>query len=177
MPVPFYEMRIADDDGNEVAPGEVGEICGRGPFVMPGYYKRPDLSKEALKDGWLHTGDLGYVDGDGYLYVVDRKKDMLISGGVNVYPKDIEEIVVQHPAVRDAAVFGVPDDRWGEVPVAAVVLNGTDTMDPAGLAVWVNGRVQAKFQRVREVTVLDDFPRNAAGKTLKRVLREEYLAR
>ena len=144
---------------------------------MAGYYKRADLTQEALKGGWLHTGDLGYVDGDGYLYVVDRKKDMLISGGVNVYPKDIEEIVVQHPAVRDAAVFGVPDDRWGEVPVAAVVLNRVDAVDPEDLVEWINGRVQAKFQRVREVAVLGDFPRNAAGKTLKRLIREEYLAR
>ena len=177
VPVPFYEMRVADGDGNEVAPGEVGEICGRGPFVMAGYYKRADLTQEALKGGWLHTGDLGYVDGDGYLYVVDRKKDMLISGGVNVYPKDIEEIVVQHPAVRDAAVFGVPDDRWGEVPVAAVVLNRVDAVDPEDLVEWINGCVQAKFQRVREVAVLGDFPRNAAGKTLKRLIREDYLAR
>ena len=176
VPVPFYEMRVTDDDGNHVAAGEVGEICGRGPFVMAGYYKRPDLTNEVLKDGWLHTGDLGYVDGDGYLYVVDRKKDMLISGGVNVYPKDIEEIVVQHPAVRDAAVFGVPDDRWGEVPIAAVVLNAADAVDSEELAEWINGRVQAKFQRVREVAVLADFPRNAAGKTMKRLIREEYQA-
>ncbi len=177
VPVPFYEMRITDDDGNEAATGEVGEICGRGPFVMPGYYKRPDLTRNVLKDGWLHTGDLGYVDGDGYLYVVDRKKDMLISGGVNVYPKDIEEIVVQHPAVRDATVFGIPDDKWGEVPIAAVVLIAADAVGPKDLMEWINGRVQAKFQRVREVVVLDDFPRNAAGKTLKRVIREDYMAR
>jgi acyl-CoA synthetase (AMP-forming)/AMP-acid ligase II len=117
------------------------------------------------------------VDGDGYLYVVDRKKDMLISGGVNVYPKDIEEIVVQHPAVRDATVFGIPDDKWGEVPIAAVVLIAADAVGPKDLMEWINGRVQAKFQRVREVVVLDDFPRNAAGKTLKRVIREDYMAR
>ena len=90
--------------------------------MMAGYYKRPDLTAQAIVDGWLHSGDLGYVDEDGYLYLVDRKKDMIISGGVNVYPRDIEEVAVQHPAVREVAVFGVDDPRWGETPVAAVVL-------------------------------------------------------
>ena len=123
VPPPFFEMRILDESGNDLSPGEVGEICGRGPILMPGYYKRPDLTAEAVKDGWLHSGDMGYVDEDGFLYLVDRKKDMIISGGVNVYPRDIEEIVVQHPAVQEAAVFGIPHDKWGETPLAAVVLH------------------------------------------------------
>ena len=100
----------------------MGEICGKGPILMPGYYKRPDLTEKAIVDGWLYSGDLGYVDEDGFLYLVDRKKDMIISGGVNVYPKDIEEVIVQHPDVCEAAVFGIPDEKWGEVPCATVTL-------------------------------------------------------
>jgi acyl-CoA synthetase (AMP-forming)/AMP-acid ligase II len=93
-PPPFFEMCIQDPDGNPLPPGEIGEICGRGPILMPGYYKRPDLTRQAIRDGWLHSGDLGYMDEDGFLYLVDRVKDMIISGGVNVYPRDIEEVVV-----------------------------------------------------------------------------------
>ena len=141
---------------------------------MPGYYKRPDLTEKAIVDGWLHTGDLGYVDEDGYLYLVDRKKDMIISGGVNVYPRDIEEVVVQHPEVREAAVFGAADPRWGETPIAAVVLRTAGAVTAEALAEWINVRVGAKFQRVSDVMIVDDFPRNVAGKTLKRVLQEQY---
>jgi len=173
-PLPFYEMRILDDQGHDVPTGQVGEICGRGPLMMPGYYKRPDLTDAIIVDGWLHSGDLGYADEDGYLYLVDRKKDMIISGGVNVYPRDIEEVVVQHPAVREVAVFGVADPRWGETPIAAVVLHSAGAATAAELAEWINARVSAKFQRVSGVMVLDEFPRNVAGKTLKRVLRERH---
>jgi acyl-CoA synthetase (AMP-forming)/AMP-acid ligase II len=172
VPPAHYEMRILDDDNREVPTGQVGEICGRGPLMMPGYYKRPDLTAKALVDGWLHSGDLGYVDEDGFLYLVDRKKDMIISGGVNVYPRDIEEIVVQHPAVVEVAVFGIEDPKWGETPVAAVVLR--EPVDRVALTEWINARVGAKFQRVSDVLLLEDFPRNIAGKTLKRVLREQY---
>ena len=121
-PPPFFEMKILDESGHEVPTGEVGEICGKGPILTPGYYKRPDLTAETIKDGFLHSGDMGYVDEDGFLYLVDRKKDMIISGGVNVYPRDIEEIVVQHPDVQEVAVFGIPHEKWGETPVAAVTL-------------------------------------------------------
>jgi acyl-CoA synthetase (AMP-forming)/AMP-acid ligase II len=173
-PPPFFEMRILDEDGHDLPVGQVGEICGRGPLLMAGYYKRPDLTAKAIVDGWLRSGDLGYVDEDGFLYLVDRKKDMLISGGVNVYPRDIEEIVVQHPAVREAAVFGVPDLRWGETPVAAVALREAGALTAAELLEWINARVAARFQRVSDVVLVDDFPRNVAGKTLKRVLQDQY---
>jgi acyl-CoA synthetase (AMP-forming)/AMP-acid ligase II len=176
VPPQFFDMKILDEKGKEMPPGEVGEICGNGPILMPGYYKRPDLTKAAVVDGWLHSGDLGYVDEDGFLYLVDRKKDMIISGGVNVYPRDIEEIVVQHPAVREAAVFGIPDDRWGETPVAAVVLSTPGAVTPEALKNWINDRVEAKFQRVSQVIIMDDFPRNVAGKTLKREMREKFWA-
>jgi len=176
LPQSFFEMRILTEQGKDAAPGEVGEIVGRGPALMPGYYKRPDLTAQAIVDGWLYTGDLGYVDEEGFLFLVDRKKDMIISGGVNVYPKDIEEVIVQHPAVREAVVFGVPDEKWGETPLAAVILRKPDTVTAEELCSWINGRVDAKNQRVREVVVMEDFPRSAAGKTLKRILREPYWA-
>ena len=173
-PIGFYEMRILDDHGREVPAGQIGEICGRGPLMMAGYYKRPDLTAKAVVDGWLHSGDLGYVDEDGYLFLVDRKKDMIISGGVNVYPRDIEEVAVRHPAVREVTVFGVEDARWGETPVAAVILHAEIAVAPAELADWINARVGAKFQRVSDVLILEEFPRTIAGKTLKRVLQEQY---
>ena len=173
-PLPFFDMKILDFEGNLQKPGEVGEICGRGPIMMPGYYKRPDLTEKAIVDGWLHSGDLGYVDEDGFLYLVDRKKDLIISGGVNVYPKDIEEIVVQHPAVQEAAVFGIPHEKWGETPLAAVTLSHPDAVTGEDLRDWINARVGAKFQRVSAVEIVEDFPRNVAGKTLKREMRARY---
>jgi len=174
-PPPLYEMRIVDNDGKDLPSGEVGEIVGRGPVTMPGYYKRPDLTAEAIKDGWLYSGDLGYVDEDGFLFLVDRKKDLIISGGVNVYPRDIEEVIIQHPAITDVAVFGVPDDRWGEAPVAAVRLDPAIVASPDEIRAWANERVTARFQKVREVFVLEQFPLSVAGKTLRRVIRDGYL--
>jgi acyl-CoA synthetase (AMP-forming)/AMP-acid ligase II len=177
VPPALIEMRLLDEAGRDVGPREVGEICGRGPLLMSGYYKRPDLTAQAIVDGWLHSGDLGYLDDDGYLHLVDRKKDMIISGGVNVYPRDIEEIIVQHAAVRETAVFGVADAKWGETPVAAVVLRQPGAVTSEELLSWVNARVAAKFQRLNDLWILDDFPRNIAGKTLKRVLQERYRLR
>jgi acyl-CoA synthetase (AMP-forming)/AMP-acid ligase II len=173
-PPPFFEMCIMDPDDHPLPPGEIGEICGRGPILMPGYYKRPDLTRQAIRDGWLHSGDLGYMDEDGFLYLVDRLKDMIISGGVNVYPRDIEEIVVQHPQVREAAVFGAAHDKWGETPVAAVILKQAGSITADALKRWINERVAAKFQRVSDVMILEDFPRNVAGKILKREMRACY---
>ena len=143
---------------------------------MPGYYNRPDLTEKAIVDGWLHSGDLGFVDEDGYLYLVDRIKDMIISGGINVYPKDIEEIMISHPAIAEVAVFGAPDEKWGEVPVAAVTLIGNKTSASQSLIEWTNAQVSAKFQRIADCIVLDEFPRNVAGKTLKREIRDQYIA-
>lgn len=174
VPPPFMEMRIVGEDGRDLPPGEIGEIVGKGPQLMSGYYKNPELTSQAVRDGWLHSGDLGYVDEDGFLYLVDRQKDMMISGGVNVYPRDIEEVAVQHPAVKEVAVFGIPDEKWGETPLAAVILKPSEQVKPDELKEWINERVQAKFQRVSNVVIMDDFPRSTAGKTLKRTLREPY---
>lgn len=174
IPLPLYEMKIVDEFDGELPSGKVGEICGKGPILMPGYYKRDDLTEKAMVDGWLHSGDLGYVDEDGFLYLVDRKKDMIISGGVNVYPKDIEEVIVQHPDVNEVAVFGVADEKWGEVPFATVTMAPSGQVSEADLKDWINSRVGAKFQRVSGVKIIKDFPRNVAGKTLKRELREMF---
>ena len=174
VPPPLFEMTILNEQGQELPAGEVGEICGRGPILTPGYYNRPDLTEQAIIDGWLHSGDVGYVDEGGFLYLVDRKKDMIISGGVNVYPRDIEEILVKHPAVREAAVFGVPSEKWGETPLAAVILREPGLVTAAALKDWLNDRVEAKYQRVSDVVITEDFPRSVAGKTLKRVMREKY---
>jgi acyl-CoA synthetase (AMP-forming)/AMP-acid ligase II len=175
-PPPFFEMKIINDEGREAAAGEVGEIVGRGPALMPGYYKRPDLTGQAIIDGWLHTGDLGFVDDDGFLFLVDRMKDLIISGGCNVFPRDIEEILVQHPAVREAAVFGIPSDKWGETPIALVILREPGLVSENELREWLNERVDSKLQRVEAVVFKEDFPRSTAGKTLKRVMREPYWA-
>ena len=175
VPTPFNEMKIVGPDGDELPAGEAGEICGRGPMLMAGYYKRPDLTAETIVDGWLKTGDIGYVDEDGFLYLVDRKKEMIISGGVNVFPRDIEEIAVEHPDILEAAVFGIPDDKWGETPVAAVVLKQGASANAEDIRAWVNGRVEAKFQRLSDVVILSEMPRNVAGKTLKREIKARYL--
>lgn len=175
VPGPFMEMRILDPDGRECSAGEVGEICGKGPAMMAGYYNRPDLTAQAVVDGWLHTGDLGYTDEDGFLYLVDRMKDLIISGGVNVYPKDIEEIVVKHPDVFEVAVLGIPHEKWGEVPVAAVILHADSRASEDDILQWSNERVDAKFQRLNKVVVMDSFPVSVAGKTLKRKIRDSLL--
>jgi long-chain acyl-CoA synthetase len=175
-PTYMNEMRIVGENGRDLAVGEVGEIIGRGPMLMPGYHGRPDLTAQAIVDGWLHSGDLGFMDADGFLHLVDRKKDLIISGGVNVYPKDIEEVLVQHPAVREAAVFGVPHEKWGEAPVGAVIVREGSLVSAEELRAWTNSRVAARYQQLCEVLILADFPRSSAGKTLKRELRAPYWA-
>jgi len=169
-PAAFNEIIILDDNGNPCEVEAIGEICGDGPLVMQGYHNQPELTRKAFHGRWLRSGDLGFLDSDGYLFLVDRKKDMIISGGVNVYPKDIEEIVIEHPAVSEVAVFGVEDEKWGEVPIAAVTVDCE--VDALILQQWINQRVSAKYQRVAKVLILDDFPRNVAGKILKRALSD-----
>lgn len=173
-PPPGYQLRIVDESGRDLAANEVGEIVGKGPIKMRGYYKQPELTAHTVRDGWIYTGDLGYVDEEGYLYLVDRKKDMILSGGVNVYPRDIEEVISNHPDVVACAVFGVASDKWGETPVAALVLRNQGGLDEAEMKNWINERVEAKFQRVSEVMLLKALPQNVAGKTLKNKLQEMY---
>ncbi|MFL5862379.1 MAG: long-chain-fatty-acid--CoA ligase [Solirubrobacteraceae bacterium] len=166
-PIKNVEMKVVDDDGNEVAQGEVGEILIRGYNVMKGYWRRPDATAEALIDGWLHTGDMGRVDEDGYFYVVDRKKELIIRGGYNVYPREIEEVLYEHPDVREAAVLGVPHDEYGEEVAAAVALKDGATATPDELRDYVKDQVAAyKYPRV--VWLVDDLPKGPTGKILKR---------
>jgi acyl-CoA synthetase (AMP-forming)/AMP-acid ligase II len=174
IPPQFFDVRIVRENGEIAAPGEVGEIIGRGPIQMTGYYKRPDLTAETVRDGWVHSGDMGFLDDEGFLHLVDRKKDMIDSGGVKVYPRDVEEVVAQHPAVLEVAVFGAPHEKWGETPIAAVILRPGAQASAAELRDWINERVSARFQRVSEVVLMTEFPRSAAGKTLKRELRAPY---
>ncbi len=175
-PPPFSAVRIVGEDGRDLPPGEAGEIVGRGPFAMQGYWRKPELTAETMRDGWIHSGDIGYLDDEGYLYLVDRKKDMIDSGGVKVYPRDIEEIAARHPAIAEVAVFGVPHQAWGETPLAAVVLKAGADATAEELRDWINQRVAARYQRVQAVVINSAFPRNAAGKTLKREMRDPYWA-
>ena len=175
-PPPGYDIRIVDDQGQDLGPGQIGEIVGRGPILSSGYYKQPELTRETFRDGWLFSGDLGYLDDFGFLYLAGRKKELIISGGVNVYPQDIEEVVSGHEQVLEAAVFGVDSDKWGETPIAAIVLHAEAELTAPELKQWINERVEARFQKVSDVFLVEQMPRNVAGKTLKHELKENYLA-
>ena len=173
-PVPGVSMRIVDEGGQRLPPGEVGEVVVRGPNVMQGYWNKPDATAEALRDGWYHTGDLGSFDEAGRLFLVDRKKDMIISGGENVYSTEVEEVLSSHPRVLECAVFGVPDEKWGETVHAVVVPGPGDEVDPAALVAWCRERL-AGYKLPKAVDVREEpLPRTAAGKILKRDLREPF---
>lgn len=165
------EVRVVDADGACVAARETGEILVRGPSVMAGYWNRPDATAESLRDGWLYTGDVGMLDEHGYLYVLDRMKDLIITGGSNVYAREVEEVLLSHPAVHEVAVFGVPDRTWGELVVGAVV---PDTeVDSDDLLAFCRERMTS-FKRPRRIHLLSALPRNAYGKVLKRELRAQF---
>ncbi|WP_067068744.1 acyl-CoA synthetase [Carbonactinospora thermoautotrophica] len=167
------EVRIADEDGREVPPGEVGEILVRGPAVMSGYWKREDATREALRDGWLHTGDLGRQDKRGYVWVLDRLKDLIISGGANVYAREVEDVILAHPQVHEVAVVGVPHRLWGEMVVAAVVATGD--LDEAAVLGFCRARL-ADYKCPKQVRFVAELPKNAYGKVLKRELRRLFQA-
>jgi fatty-acyl-CoA synthase len=166
LPMRDVELRLVDDDLREVGTGQVGEIVYRGPFVMRGYWNDPEATAEAFAGGWFHSGDLATRDDEGYLRLVDRKKDMIVSGGENIYPAEVERVLREHPAVEDVAVVGVPHDRWGETPVAFVV--GASS-EPA-LIEHCRQRL-ASYKKPTAVRFVTELPRNAAGKVLKRELR------
>jgi long-chain acyl-CoA synthetase len=166
-PIDGVEMKVVDDDGNEVDQGEVGEIVIRGHNVMKGYWHLPEATEATIRDGWLYTGDMGKTDEDGYFYVVDRKKDLIIRGGYNVYPREIEEVLYEHPDVREAAVLGIPHDEYGEEVAAAVVLKDGAHATPEQLRDFVKEQVAA-YKYPRRVWLVDELPKGPTGKILKR---------
>jgi long-chain acyl-CoA synthetase len=166
-PIEGVEMKVVDEEGNEVPPGEVGEIAIRGHNLMKGYWDRPDATAEVMRDGWLHTGDMARVDEDGYFFIVDRKKDMIIRGGYNVYPREIEEVLYEHPAVLEAAVIGVPDPSTGEEVGAAVVLRPEGEASADDIRSFVKERMAA-YKYPRHIWFMDELPKGATGKILKR---------
>ena len=170
---PGSELKIVDEHDRELPPGEIGEICGRGAQLMTGYWKLPEPSAEALRGGWMHTGDAGCLDAEGFLYIKDRVKDMIVSGGENIYPREVEDALFAHPAVADVAVIGVPSERWGEEVKAIAVLAPGQRASAQELMDWCKGRIAA-YKRPRSVDFVDALPRNASGKVLKRELREPY---
>jgi long-chain acyl-CoA synthetase len=167
------EVAILDPNGNLMPTGEIGEISYRGPNLMDGYWQRPEDSAAAIRDGWFHTGDAGSMDADGFLYVRDRIKDMIVSGAENIYPAEIEGVLFAHPAIADVAVIGVPDERWGETVKAIVVRRAGMSLTAEELMEWSRSRV-AGYKRPRSVDFVDAIPRNLSGKILKRQLREPY---
>ena len=173
---PVMELKIVDEDDNEVPVGETGEICIKGPTVFKGYFNLPDATAAAIRDGWFHTGDVGRLDEDGYLYVVDRIKDVIIRGGENIYAAEIEAVLYEHPDVSEAAIVGLPDEKYGEIVGAFVRLHDGATVDADGLREWVRGRLAA-FKVPAVVDIRNDsLPRTATGKVLKRDLRDAYKA-
>ena len=178
IPAPNSDIRIIDDEGRELPRGESGEIVGRSPAMMTGYHRQPELTRKALwhdAEGrpFIRTGDVGRFDADGFLVLVDRKKDMIISGGFNVYSSDLEAVVARHPEVADVAVVGVHSDRWGETPVAFVVPRRGVVLDTPALMSWANAQL-GKVQRISDVRVVEELPRSPIGKVLKRELRDAY---
>ena len=172
-PVPWLDVALLDPAGHEVAEDEPGEICVRGPIVMDGYVNRPDLTEEVFRDGWLHTGDVGVRDADGFIRIVDRLKDMIITGGFNVYPREVEDALASHPAVSVASVFGSPDEHWGEAVTAAVVLRKAGIACAAELIAHVRARKGA-HQTPKTIHFLDALPLTPVGKPDKKALRARY---
>jgi long-chain acyl-CoA synthetase len=164
---------VLDATTSRCQPGEIGEVCVRGDVVMAGYLNSPEATAAALSNGWLHTGDLGRLDEHGYLTLVDRSKDLIISGGSNIYPREVEEVLLLHPAIKEAAVIGVPDEEWGESVLAAVVKKEGHIPDERELDLFCLEHI-ARFKRPKRYVFVDELPKNATGKVLKRELRERF---
>ena len=174
LPVLHNEVRIVDEDGRDVPTGEMGELWVRGPNITPGYWNKPEATAKAITDGWLHTGDAAKVDEDGFYYIVDRTKDMYISGGENVYPAEVESVIYQLPQIGEVAVIGVPNERWGEVGmVVATVKPGQKLSEEEIIGHCVKNL--AKFKVPQKVAFIEALPRNATGKVLKRELRVRFI--
>ena len=168
----YVDLRIVDEKGRELPTGEAGEVTVRGPNVMKEYWNRPEATAEAIRDGWFHSGDIGFLDEEGFLTLVDRKKDMIISGGENVYPAEVEKVLLEHGGVAEAAVVGKADPKWGEVPIGFVVAVPGQTLDPDELIAFCASRI-AKYKTPKAVVVRTSLPHNAAGKIVKQELKKE----
>ena len=173
IPRTEVEIKIVDADDNELPAGEMGEIATRSDLVMKGYWRDPEATAETLRNGWLHTGDVGYMDDKGYLFLMDRSKDMIISGGENIYPREIEEIIIKHPAVREVAVVGTPDPKWGEAVTAVVALVPGKAVSEEELIALCKEHI-ASYKKPEAIDFVDELPKNNYGKILKRELREAY---
>ena len=169
---PYLDARIVDENDTPLPPGEVGEIVCRGENVMKGYHEDPETTRAALRNGWLHTGDLARMDIEGFFYIVDQKKDMIVSGGKNIYPREIENLLIGHPAIADVAVVGIPDPDWGESVWAFVVLEAGYHVDEQGVIDFCR-QFLAGYKKPKSVVFVPSIPKNALGKALKRVLKEE----
>jgi fatty-acyl-CoA synthase len=170
----YTDVECHDEENRKVPAGERGEICIKGPNVMAGYWNRPDATAEAIDpEGWFHSGDIGYFDEDGFLYVVDRVKDMVISGGENVYPAEVESVLYEHPAVTEIAIIGLPDDRWGEAVTAVAAVGEGQELSLEELREF-GGENLARYKLPTRLHTVDALPRNPAGKVLKFELRDEF---
>jgi long-chain acyl-CoA synthetase len=170
------DIRVVDPSGHDLPPGEIGEVVVRGPNVMQGYWNKPEQTSDALRRGWYHSGDLGYMNAQGYVFLVDRAKDMIISGGENVYSTEVEEVLYKHPSVLEAAVFGVPDATWGEAVHAVVVPRPGHTVDTVGLIAFCREHI-AGYKVPKQVDLRSDpLPKSGPGKVLKRELRAPFWA-
>jgi len=175
-PVISYEIRVVNEEGKDASVGEVGEIIGKSEAMMKRYWRLQKESEKKLKDGWLHTGDLGKFDEDGYLYIVDRKDDMIISGGVNIYPREVEEVLYQHPSVFEASVIGVPDDYWGEAVKAIIVPKEKASVSEEDIIRFCGERL-ASYKKPKSVEFWKELPKSPQGKILKKDIRKKYLTK
>lgn len=172
-PVPGIEMKVVAPDGRETAVGEVGQFVAKGPNIMKGYWNLPEETANALRDGWYYTGDLGYRDKDNYFYVVDRAKDMIITGGENVYSVEVEQTISQIPEVLECAVIGVPDEMWGEAIMAVVALKKANSITEEEIIAYMRQKL-ANYKVPKSVEFVAELPKSGAGKILKRHLRDQY---
>jgi acyl-CoA synthetase (AMP-forming)/AMP-acid ligase II len=170
------QVSIQDDRGQEVAPGTTGEICVCGPAVFAGYYNNPEANEKAFRNGWFRTGDLGHVDEEGFLFITGRASDMYISGGSNIYPREIEEKILTHPAIAEVAVLGVPDRTWGEVGVAVCALKPDAQIGEPELLAWLQEKI-ARYKLPKRVVFWDALPKSAYGKIAKKDIRAELEVR
>jgi long-chain acyl-CoA synthetase len=177
VPIPGVEMKVMDEAGQEMSPGTLGEVCVRARSVMKGYWRQPEETRHVFHPGgWLRTGDIGRMDDEGYFYLVDRRKDMIIVHGINVYPRQVEDVLYRHPAVAEAAVVGVPDELHGEMPKAFIALKPGVDVSPHDIIRFCREHL-GRFEVPRRVEIRPELPKSGAGKILKRALRDEELAK